>query len=83
MLNYSHHRPCKATVTRNPRSTRERRHPEEPDVRPTSPVLREGPPGDRGSLLGGQRAQAKPSTLGVGSKMMSVVALVIAPLIAL
>jgi hypothetical protein len=31
----------------------------------------------------GQRAQAKPSTLGVGSKMMSVVALVIAPLIAL
>src|SRR5688572_33040634 len=39
MPNYSHHRPGKAARYVRAWSPRERRHPEEPDVRPTSPVL--------------------------------------------
>jgi hypothetical protein len=39
MLNHSHHRPRGTTVMRFALPTRGRQHPEEPDVRPTSPVL--------------------------------------------
>ena len=37
--------------TSEPQGRQERRRPEEPDVRPTSPVLREGPLGNWGPLL--------------------------------
>jgi len=70
MLNQSHHRPREATVTRSAGSTRAHQHPEKPDVRPTSPVLREGPLRKRGSLLGktvGAQAPQGPSTYEVGA----------------
>jgi len=59
-----------------------------PDVAehpPSTPPIPAGASATPG-IWEGQRAQAKPSTLGVGStmvKLMSVVALVIAPLLAL